>query len=201
MFDRIKIFFDDYKQKITTYNKIAHILQVIRRYFTINSFDGVITTIGVLIGNYIISSQDYKHVIISGSAVCISLLVSGAFSAFISESAERSKEIRDLEKSTLHILDGTIISRAQSFASKVLSAVNGLSAGVTAFIPLLPFFFGRFVPINICYYASASLAFLILIGLGLFLGKISRKNLIISIVKMILAGLFCVGLGFLLELV
>ncbi|MCL4377448.1 MAG: hypothetical protein M1409_03540 [Actinobacteria bacterium] len=201
MFIRIKNFFDDYKQKIITYNKIAHILQVIRRYFTINSFDGAITIIGVLIGNYIIRSQDYKHVIISGSAVSISLFVSGAFSAFISESAERSKEIKDLEKSTLHILDGTIISRAQDFASRVLAAVNGLSAGVTAFIPLLPFFFGKFIAINICYYISASLAFLILIGLGLFLGKVSKRNLIISIVKMILAGLFCIGLGLLLELV
>jgi len=79
-------------------------------------------------------------VIISGSAVCISLGVSGIWSAYNSESSERTKEIKDLEMSTLHVLDNTIISRAQRFATIVLSAVNGTTSGLSAFIPLIPFF-------------------------------------------------------------
>lgn len=201
MLRKLRKNFTDYIQKIKTYNKIANILQITRRYFAINGFDGVITILGVLIGNFVINAQDYKHVIISGSAVCISLLVSGVWSAYSSETTERIKEIHELEKSTLHLLDGTIISRAQSFASIVLAAVNGLSSGFTAFIPLIPFFFGKFIGINLSYYISVSLAFLILIGMGLFMGKISKRNLIISVIKMVLAGLFCVGLGFLLEFI
>lgn len=191
----------DYFKKIKSYNRIANISVIIRRYFAINGFDGVITIIGVLVGNYIIREINYVHVIIMGSAVCISLGVSGVWSAYYSESAERKKEIDDLEKSTLHDLSKTVISDAQGYASKVLSAVNGLSPITTAFIPLVPFFFGRFIPINVCYYLGFFLAFLILFGIGLFLGKISKRNLVISGIKMLLAGVFCVILSLLLSFV
>lgn len=201
MFDNIKNKIKDYTQTVKTYNKIANIAQITRKYIAINGFDGVITIMGVLIGNFVIGTVDYKHVIIAGSAVCISLSVSGVWSAYNSESAERTKEIQELEKSTLHVLNGTVISRAQSFASIILAAVNGLSSGITAFIPLIPFFFGSYIPINICYYLGASFAFLILIGFGIFLGKISNRNLLISIIKMVLAGIFSIGLGFLLEFI
>ena len=187
--------------RIATYNKIANISNISRRYFALNGFDGVITIIGVLLGNYILGTTEYKHVIIAGMAVCISLQVSGCWSAYNSESAERAKELKDLEMSTLHDLDGTVIYRAQRFAIIVLSAVNGLSSGITAFIPLLPFFFGKLIPIKTSYYAGFALAFLILTGIGIFLGRISRRNVFISIIKMIIAGVFVVLLGYLLTLV
>jgi len=191
----------EYIQKLKAYNKIANIGQISRRYIALNGFDGVITIIGVLLGSYIIGFEDYKNVIIAGAAVCISLTVSGVWSAYNSESAERTKEIQDLEKSTLHMLNGTIISKAQGYASIILSAVNGLSSGLAAFIPLTPFFFGRFLPINTCFYVGAAFAFVILASIGIFLGRVSRRNLAISVIKMVLAGVFCIGLGFLLELI
>jgi predicted membrane protein (TIGR00267 family) len=173
----------------------------VRRYFAVNGFDGVITSIGILVGNYIIRVTEYKHVIIAGSAIIISLGVSGVWSAYNSETAERKRELDDLEESTLHNLDKTIISRAQKFAAVVLAAANGLSPVVTAFIPLIPFLFGKYVPINICYYSGFTLAFLILFGIGLFLGKISRSNLIVSGIKMLVAGGFCIALSLLLKFI
>ena len=113
----LKVLFAEYVTKIKTYNKIAGITQITRRYVAINGFDGVITMLGVLLGNYVIGSREYKHIIISGSAVCISLLISGVWSVYNSESAERAKDIRELEMSTLHVLSGTIIARAQRFAN------------------------------------------------------------------------------------
>jgi predicted membrane protein (TIGR00267 family) len=199
--NRVKDSFLSYIERIKTYNRIASISKIVRRYFAINGFDGVITIIGVLVGNYIIGVKDYKHVIIAGAAVCISLGVSGVWSAYNSEAAERKKEIYDLEKSILHNLDETIISKAQKFAVGVLAAVNGLSPVITAFIPLVPFIFGGILPISICYYSGFILAFLILFGIGLFLGKISRGNLIVSGIKMLIAGGFCIGLSLLLTLI
>lgn len=78
MKNRLKIIF----QRIKTYNKIANITQITRRYIALNGFDGVITIIGVLLGNYIIRSKHYKQVIIAGAAVCISLSVSAVWSAY-----------------------------------------------------------------------------------------------------------------------
>jgi len=190
----------EYIKRIKTYNKIASITKIIRRYFAINGFDGVITIIGVLIGNYIIGVKNYINVVIAGAAICISLGISGVWSAYYSEKAERKKEIDDLEKTTLHNLDKTVISYAQNYASKVLAIVNGLSPVLTAFIPMIPFLFGKFIPINICYYLGFGLAFLILFGIGLFLGKISKSNLVISGIKMLFAGVFCIALSLLLKI-
>lgn len=190
----------EYIKRIKTYNKIASIAKIIRRYFAINGFDGVITIIGVLIGNYIIGVKNYINVVIAGAAICISLGISGVWSAYYSEKAERKKEIDDLEKTTLHNLDKTVISYAQNYASKVLAIVNGLSPVLTAFIPMIPFLFGKFIPINICYYLGFGLAFLILFGIGLFLGKISKSNLVISGIKMLFAGVFCIALSLLLKI-
>lgn len=199
--NRIKKSLLTYVDRVKTYNRIANITKIARRYFAVNGFDGVITSIGILAGNYIIKVTEYTHVIIVGAAICISLGVSGVWSAYNSETAERRKELDDLEESTLHNLDETIISHAQKFAVKVLAAVNGLSPVVTAFIPLTPFLFGKYIPINICYYSGFALAFLILFGIGLFLGKISRSNLIVSGIKMLAAGVFCIILSLLLKLI
>jgi len=198
---RIKKSFLTYINLIKAYNRIANITRIVRRYFAINGFDGVITSIGVLVGNFIIGITEYKHVIIAGSAIIISLGISGVWSAYNSETAERKRELNDLEESTLHNLDETIISRAQKFAAVVLAIANGLSPVVTAFIPLIPFLFGKYIPINICYYSGFALAFLILFGIGLFLGKISRSNLLISGIKMLVAGGFCIALSLLLKLI
>jgi len=198
---KIKNSFLTYMELIKTYNRIANISSIVRRYFAINGFDGVITSIGILVGNFIIGIEEYKHVIIAGVAIIISLGVSGIWSAYYSETAERKREIDDLEESTLHNLDKTIISRAQKFAAIVLAFTNGLSPVLTAFIPLTPFLFGKYIPIDICYYSGFGMAFLILFGMGLFLGKISRANLIISGIKMLVAGGFCVILSLLLTLI
>jgi predicted membrane protein (TIGR00267 family) len=133
-------------------------------------------------------------------AIVISLLVSGVWSAYNSETAERKKEMADLSEFTLYGLEETIISKAQRFAIIILSAVNGLSPAATAFIPITPFLFGKFIPITYCYWAGFGLAFSILFGLGIFLGNISRSNLIISGFKMLIAGGVCVGLSLLLKL-
>jgi len=198
---RIRKYFFDYIERIRAYNKIADISKIVRRYFAINGFDGVITSIGVLVGNYIIGVKEYKHVIIAGFAICISLGVSGVWSAYNSETAERKKEIFDLEESMLYNLDETIITRAQKFAVLVLAAVNGASPVIMAFIPLTPFLFGKFIPINVCYYSGFALAFSTLFGIGLFLGRVSRSSLILSGIKMVIAGVFCIGLSLLLKLI
>jgi predicted membrane protein (TIGR00267 family) len=190
--------FRQYIDTIKAYNRIAGITRITRRYFAINGFDGVITSIGILLGNYIIDVTRHKNVLIAGMAVIISLGVSGVWSAYNSESAERKKELDDLSESTLYGLEETVISRAQRFAAIFLSAVNGFSPTIMAFIPLIPFLFGSIIPIQYCYWAGFGLAFLILFGMGIFLGKVSRTSLIVSGLKMLIAGGICVGLSLLL---
>jgi len=43
----------EFLEEVKTYNQIADIGEIARRYFAMNAFDGVLTTIGVLAGNYL----------------------------------------------------------------------------------------------------------------------------------------------------
>ncbi|MCE5330264.1 VIT1/CCC1 transporter family protein [bacterium] len=201
MFSILRQKFFDWQNKIKNYNKIANISSNLRRYFATSGFDGIITMLGVLAGNYVVKVNDFKHIIVMSFAICISLGVSGVWGVYFFESAERKKEIDDLENSTLHNLDHTIIYYALRYASRISAAVNGFSAVITALIPIIPFFFGKYLPINVCYLLAFVISLLVLFAIGLFLGKISKTRLIVSGIKMLLAGVFCVILSLVLDFI
>ncbi len=48
----------EFLEEIKNYNQIAGIAEIARRYFAMNAFDGVLTTIGVLAGNYLAGVRD-----------------------------------------------------------------------------------------------------------------------------------------------
>lgn len=201
MFSNLKNRYSDWINRVRNFNKITNVSTDIRRYVVINGFDGIITILGVIVGNYVVKVTDYKHVMLICFAMCISLGVSGIWGAYFFESAERQKNLEDLENSTLHNLDNTIIYHANRFASRVSGAVNGIAPVVTALIPVIPFFFGKIIDIKICYYISFGIALASLFGIGVFLGKSTRTRLIIGGIKMLLAGVFCVVLSLVLNFV
>jgi predicted membrane protein (TIGR00267 family) len=201
MFSNLKNKYSDWRGKIRNYNKITNVSADARRYFVINGFDGIITILGVIVGNYVVKVTDYKHVILISFAMCISLGVSGIWGAYFFESAERQKNLEELENSTLHNLDHTVIYYANRFASRISGAVNGIAPVITALIPVIPFFFGKVIDIRICYYISFGIALVSLFGVGIFLGKTTRTRLLIGGIKMLLAGVFCVALSLILNFI
>ena len=81
----------------------------------------------------------------------------------------------------------------------IVAVVDGLSPFLAALIVLTPFFAaGLFPDITWAYHASLALALLTLFGLGLFLGRISRGNLILYGIKTVLAGLVSILISYLL---
>jgi predicted membrane protein (TIGR00267 family) len=71
-----------------------------------------------------------------------------------------------------------------------VALVDGLSPFVAASVVLIPFFAaGLFPAITWVYYSSLGMALVTLFGLGLFLGYISRGNLIGYGIKTVIAGL------------
>jgi predicted membrane protein (TIGR00267 family) len=64
---------------------------------------------------------------------------------------------------------------------------------------LIPFFVaGVFPSITWAYYTSLGIALLTLFGLGLFLGHVSRGNLLSYGIKTIVAGVISIAISFLL---
>jgi predicted membrane protein (TIGR00267 family) len=187
--------------RIQEYDKLVHISEIARRYFAMNAFDGVLTIIGVLMGNYTADVRDANIVIVTGFSTCIAIGVSGLWGAYLTESAERKRDLDDLESRTLTDLSETKIGRASRVAVVIVALVDGLAPFLAALVVLLPFFFaGLLADIVFSYYASLGMALVVLFAVGAFLGKVSKENLVISGVKMIGAGLVSILLSHFLRI-
>ena len=189
----------EFLEEIQTYNQIVGIAEIARRYFAMNAFDGVLTTIGVLAGNYLAGVRDLSIPIRTGVATSIAMGISGLWGAYLTETAERQRELAELEKVSLIDQQETSIGRASRFAVIVVSIVDGIAPALAAIIVLVPLFFGGLIQNPILSYILAGVtALLALFGLGLFLGKVSEKNLVGYGLKTLLAGLVAIAINFLL---
>ena len=182
--------------KANEYNEIANIGEIARRYFAMNAFDGVLTLTGVLMGNLTAGVEDPGIVITTGLSTSIAIGISGLWGSYLTESAERKHALEELGQSTLTDLKESSIGRASRFAAVVVSLVDGFSPFLAAIVVMIPFFLNTLFPsIKWVYYASLGTALLLLFGLGVFLGKISKENIIISGLKTVVAGVASIIIG------
>jgi len=189
----------EFLEEIKNYNQIAGIAEIARRYFAMNAFDGVLTTIGVLAGNYLAGVRDLSIPVRTGIATSIAMGISGLWGAYLTETAERQRELADLQKISLIDQSETSIGRASRFAAIVVSVVDGIAPALAAMIVLTPLFLGSLIQNPVLSYALAGgLALICLFALGIFLGKVSEQNLIGYGFKTLLAGLAAIAINFLL---
>jgi len=161
-----------------------------------NAFDGVLTILGVLVGSWFGHVRDAGAVVTLGIAASFAMGVSGFYGAYMTEKAERSRSLAELEESTLSNLRDTDIGHASTYATIVVSLVDGFSPFAAAVIAVSPFLLGDIIPIETAFYAAFALAFTELFALGMYLGAISRDRMVLSGVKMVTAGLVCVAMGY-----
>jgi predicted membrane protein (TIGR00267 family) len=182
------------------YTEIAAVGEIARRYFAMNAFDGVLTIMGVLMGNYVARVTETRVVIVTGLSTSLAMGISGLWGSYLTESAERRREIDELEEHTLTDLSDTKIGKASRLAAVLVAIVDGLSPFLAALLVLVPFFIaGVFPAVSWAYYASLLMALVTLFGLGLFLGHISKDNLLLSGVKTVTAGLVSIAFSYFLE--
>jgi len=113
--------------QINHYNDIANVAEIARRYFAMNAFDGILTMIGVLMGNMTAGVSNPNVIITTGLSTCIAMGISGLWGSYLTESAERKHDLEELEKSTLTNLNNSSIGRASRYAAIVVSIVDGIS--------------------------------------------------------------------------
>ncbi|MCP4543316.1 MAG: hypothetical protein GY832_39890 [Chloroflexi bacterium] len=189
-------------EDIREYERIAGFSKIARRALANNAFDGVLTMIGVLMGNYLGGVRSSSTVIQIGIATSVSIGVSGLWGAYLAESAERGRELAELEKISLTDLSNTKIGRASRVAVIVVSLVDGLSPLISSLIVLVPFFFAAFINnILISYVLSMIVALIGLFGLGMFLGRISGRSLVGYGLRTVVAGIVAIVINTLLSLV
>ena len=186
-------------QRFREYDNLVHISGIGRRYFAMNAFDGILTIIGVLMGNLMARVDEPRIVVSTGMATCIAMGISGLWGAYLTESAERTRDLVELSRYTLTDLHDTRIGRASRMAVVVVAVIDGLSPFVASLVVLIPFFAAGFLPtIAWAYYSSLGVAMLTLSGLGFFLGRVSEGSMVGYGVKTVMAGVICIVISFFL---
>lgn len=182
------------------FSEISKAGQIARRAFANNSFDGILTMIGVVMGSFVVGVQDHTIVLVTGLSTALAIGISGGWGAYLTESAERTAEIDELERVTLSDLHDTRIGKASRLAVIMVAAVDGLSPFLSALLVLLPFFFVPLLPsVAYAFYAAIAMALAALFALGIYLGGISKENVIFSGIKTAIAGVVCIALSYFLE--
>jgi predicted membrane protein (TIGR00267 family) len=187
-------------QAVNEYNTIANISEIARRSFGNNAFDGILTMLGVMMGFFVSDVVDPDIVITTGLSTSIAIMISGGWGAYLTESAERKKDLDELGRSMLTDLNGSRIGRAGRFAAIAVAVVDGLSPFLGAIFPLIPFFLsGLFPNIQAVYYTAFGVGLVELFALGLWLGNVAKENLIGYGFKTLLAGVVSMLVGSLLN--
>ena len=169
---------------------------IARRYAIMNSFDGTLTILGVMIAMYFAGVTEARLVIVSSMGVAIALAVSGIWSAYAAEKAERRRALMELERHLMRKLNGTKIGKKTDRIAIMIAMVNGLSPFLISLVLILPFLIfhlgimrGILSSITLAFYASMALILMVLFMLGVLIGKIGRGNLLKSGITMASAGI------------
>jgi predicted membrane protein (TIGR00267 family) len=157
--------------------QLTHGHRIARRYFVTNGFDGALTMLGLTTGFYAADEVATPVVISACLGGAIALTVSGLSSAYISESAEREKELKELEQAVAADLQHTAHGQAARWVPILIAAVNGLAPLLIALFIMLPLWLsqaGIALPLT-ALESSMVLAFVALFLLGAFLGTVSGR--------------------------
>ncbi|HHQ45568.1 MAG TPA: hypothetical protein ENN13_05505 [Candidatus Altiarchaeales archaeon] len=186
--------------KIRSYAKLSSFLNIARRYFILNGFDGLYTMLGIVVGSYVAGQHDPGIVLGTGLAGIVALGGSGFATAFLSESAERKRELKKIEKSMLISLKGTMHDEARKFASVSTALVNGFSPIIASTVMVFPFLLSYFGMISVQSAFSSSIAIAVaeIFLLGCYLGVISGESRTSYGVKMLLIAVATAGLSFII---
>ena len=150
---------------------------IARRYFVMNTFDGVMTVMGLILGGAF-TIADPLVLFKTGLGASLAIMISGFFGAYMTEKAERTAEIKILEKHLFRSLKGTQVEKTARGKTLMLAAIDGLSPFLGSFLPLLPFLFAHFGVLDFAsaFVVAMALAFGLLVFLGIYLGKIMEEN-------------------------
>lgn len=195
----MKRWISDLLEQFREYGRLANVAEIARRYFAMNAFDGALTMIGVLMGNFTAGVDAPRIVVSTGLATSVAMGISGLWGAYLTEAAERKREITEISDQVLVDLNDTRIGKASRFAVAVVAVVDGVSPALAALIILSPFFIADlFGQIQLVYFSALGMALLSLFALGAFLGTVSRENVFLYGLRTVVAGLVSIGISYLL---
>lgn len=189
-------------QQIQILLQLTQSHSIVRRYFVVNGFDGALTLLGMITG-FQVSGENNLNVMISACfGAAVALTVSGLTSAYISEAAEKQKELSDLQEAMVADLSDTNHARAAKIVPFFVAAVNGFAPFLFSLLILTPLWLAkanRLVFVN-PLVAATLIALTTIFLLGVFLGRVSGvfwlwsgvRTLIVAVLTMLVIMVFSV---------
>jgi len=155
--------------------KITRSHGIARRYFVVNGFDGALTMLGLITGFYVSGNVEFSVVHNACLGAAIALGMSGLSSAYISEAAEKQKELRELEEAMVADLGNSTYGQATRLIPLVIGLINGLAPLVISLIIILSLWITHTSALQLITPLESALltAFVMIFLLGIFLGRIS----------------------------
>ncbi len=173
------------------YYKISEAGDITRRYFVMNAFDGALTMLGVVIGAYISGILRPLPIITAAISGSIAMGISGISGAYMTEKAERTKKLKELERAMVTDLKDSLHHKSNQFATIFAALVDGLSPALAAMLVVSPFFLTTtaIISIELAFFGCIILTLIMLTVLGIYLAKISDESMIKYGIQMLIVGM------------
>lgn len=173
------------------------------RYLIRGLIDGSLSTLGVVIGASVaigLSPEAARIIIAAGIGGGIANGLSNIVGAFAAEKTVAHKEIEGIERAMLKrgsIRGSRLYERVRR---RILSsgATDGLATIGGSIVPVLPFFI---LPALSALGWSVAVVLGLLFCLGIYIGRVSRENLALSGIKMVLFAGAIAGAAILIKMI
>jgi len=164
------------------------------RYVALGTLDGILAVMGVTLTASGVAgagglSVDNYLIALTGLSGGVALAMSNAFGSFIGERAEETRTMRELERKMMMDegkLDDTIIHQQARRRVYMSMFTHGFSSFLGSFVPVLPFLVigdritATMVTVLLCLTA--------LFILGVYLGRVSRENILRTSLEVVVIG-------------
>ncbi|MFW9847964.1 MAG: hypothetical protein ACFFF4_02425 [Candidatus Thorarchaeota archaeon] len=187
--------------------EITQGVEIARRYLAMNAFDGALTMLGLILGGLVSMAAlgpetVFQTTLLAAVGTSLAMAISGFSGSYLTESAERDREVEEIGKAMLSDMSHSMYAKATRVTSVVVALVDGLAPSVAAFIVVIPLLL---VPFGIlgyymAFYTAIGICMTLLFSLGLFLGSVSGKSIWGYGAKTLLAGILTAVFMFIISL-
>jgi len=176
--------------------QVSQSTAIARRYFVTNGFDGTLAMLGLIMGFRTLDHASVEVALVACLGTAVALGVSGVSSAYISEAAERRRELGKLRAAMLDDLEDSTHEQAARWVPIMIALVNGMAPFVMAQLVMLPLWlewFGAELPVS-PFDLAITFAFVLIFLFGIYLGRMSGHF-------WLWAGLRTLGIGLITALI
>ncbi len=178
--------------RISKYAGMLEAKSIARRMFVTNSFDSLLSALGIILGAFIAGVREPQAYVAAVLGASFTMgFFSGVVATYLSERAERARELKELEKHMLHSLNGSIYEKAAKLVPIYVAFWSGVGAIILPVAAVSPFLLLPATGITstrIVVYTSVALILVEMFMLGVYLGRIAKENPLYNGLKLLGIG-------------